>query len=985
MTTEKQIAVQFHILPRPARVGLYKVVAVAPDGYADIDEVEFRGLESEPLERLGRLNPWGFRGRSGRALSEHLRDLLPADVSVVEVRLPHGPVAALNWEHAAPRVSVIRRPHNEPDYLVGHVVTPLRMGVCSLTEATAAAAVSAESVEQLLRGQGSSHLIETFVIPTPASFGEYLRELEAGKFQGIHILLRTETGPPGRHVRVGRETVALETFISETAHVNAHFVILHDTNPKPVAGISALRWDSQTLPANSGTAFILLAAPKRGRHTNAFLENTYRQVFRDTPLVEIIAPRRAAASQAVYAGAVANPGVVKALDMGVTSSALENRLRYLQEQRDALASLYPEQDIYQLVRADQQEARQRNPDLDILRRLQEQVEEGETEVAPVLEDVIKKADRDKPRYPAALFYLAGTNGQEDPIPKISTISPPPPGLRLELHFWIDVVEGGIDYKGNIRPPEFVKRESSLYPMTLLAEAWSEDFIITERRRTLVLPEAGSTNEHARFPLTLPQAQEIPRSGKRGEIFIFLQYPTPGGRSELVAVFRIEALITRSPEEGESAQILEHSYLATDWFRFKDALAGSALTIFLARRAGRLQVFTLNSTDAPWGQLGATEESAYQVTREIYRYIHRLSLEAAAKKGQRQNLSFRGNAEGLAQLGYRLFSTILFSPQTDPAVRRFYEGLLASLPEHSEVTIALNKEASNFIIPWGLMYDRDPPPLLPTSSVFGSLDRAEPYGFWGVRYNLSVKPFSSYDRAAYAGHTPARMGAAWHTHTETSKLESEVEQLEEEGSLIVERIKASNEMLPSLLTEDFDLIQFFCHGYTSLPDKEVDPELIEGYKRFTEASHDEAAEEVLMIMNSPPTKPSFMLLDGGAVPLPKLSVNLKELPGRPLVLLSMCESAQVTCAGAGFVTLFLDRGARSVIGTEGPTLWSLGREMDVQIIRRLLAGQSIGQAFSETRRGLVESNVLALIYSLFGDAGAKLKGVAASPVQKEESL
>lgn len=127
----------------------------------------------------------------------------------------------------------------------------------------------------------------------------------------------------------------------------------------------------------------------------------------------------------------------------------------------------------------------------------------------------------------------------------------------------------------------------------------------------------------------------------------------------------------------------------------------------------------------------------------------------------------------------------------------------------------------------------------------------------------------------------------------------------------------------------------------------------------------------------------MLLKGGAVTLPVLNVELKKLPGQPIVLLSMCESAQVTCAGAGFVTLFLDRGARSVVGTEGPTLWSLGREMDVEIIRRLLAGQSIGQAFSETRRALVKENVLALIYSLFGDAEAKL--TATDPTRPKEEL
>jgi len=1007
MNTDKPMAVQFHVLPQPARGRIYKVVAVAPDGYGDIDEIDFGPVEGYQLDRLGRIDPWAFRGQNGCALREHLKELLPAGVAVVEVTLPPGPVAAMNWEEATPSVSVIRRPHNEPGYLVGHVVAPFRVGVYTLSE-TPQSHLFASDIEQLLKRQSSRQPIVPCNIRPPSSFRDYLRELEGGGYHGVHILLNTEVGHSGRHIRVGGEDVPLETFIAETARANKHFVVLHDTNPKPSVGIPALRWDSQKIPEDSATAFILLAAPKRNRQAVAFLDNAYARVFCSASLVEVIAPGGAAAPRAFYAGAVANPGIVQALDVGTSSTALKNRLRYLHEQRDALAALYPEQSIYNLVGAALGSARFRRAEgdevdaqpeqtetysadvdtadvgesLDILRQLQERVRQGEREVEPVVADVISKADPDKPRYPAALFYLAGAEGQEAPVPKISSISPAPPGLRLELHFWIDMVRGGIDYR-NKEWPILVEQESSLYPIELLAEVWSEDFHFDERRQKLSLPKAGPTAGHARFPLTLPDPSEIPLKGRRGEVYIFLQYQAPDRRKELVAVFRVETLITREPEEHESAQMLEHTYLATNWFKFKDAPVGSSLTIFLAKKAGHLQVFTLNNSESPWGRLGASEQAAYQVTREIYRAIHRISLAAAAKKEQGQSLSFKKNADDLAQLGYRLFSEVLFSAQTDTAVMEFHEKFLTGLPEHSTITIALNRDVSNFIIPWGLMYDRRPPPILSGDSEFGSLDRAKQDGFWGVRYNLSVRPSSAYDGAVVARRAPVRLGAAWHGHEETLKLKEQLEPLEKEGRLVVESVKAEDQMIPALVKEDYDLVQFFCHGYTSLPDKEVDANLVENYKRFVEASHDRTAEQLLMAINSPIPRPSFMLLKGGAVTLPVLNVELKKLPGQPIVLLSMCESAQVTCAGAGFVTLFLDRGARSVVGTEGPTLWSLGREMDVEIIRRLLAGQSIGQAFSETRRALVKENVLALIYSLFGDAEAKL--TATDPTRPKEEL
>src|ERR1051326_1968088 len=425
MNTDKPMTVQFHVLPQRARGRIYKVVAFAPDGYCDIDEVDFGPIEGYPLERLGRINPWAFRGQNGRALREHLKELLPAGVTVIEVKLPPGPVAAMSWEEAAPGVSVIRRPHNEPGYLVSHVIAPFRVGVCTLSE-TPRIHFFASDIEDLLKRQSAGQPIETCNIRPPSSFRDLLRELEGGGYHGIHILLNTEVGPSCRHIRVGSEGVPLETFIAETARANKHFVVLHDTNPKPSVGISALRWDSQKLPEDSATAFIMLAAPERSRPTAAFLDNAYGRVFRSAPLVEVIASGRAAATRAVYAGAVANPGVVQALDVGTSSNALKNRLRYLQEQRDALAALYPEQSIYNLVDAASGSARFRRAEgdeagaqpeqpetysadvdaagasesLDILRQLQERVRQGEREVEPIVAEVIRKADPDKPRYPA---------------------------------------------------------------------------------------------------------------------------------------------------------------------------------------------------------------------------------------------------------------------------------------------------------------------------------------------------------------------------------------------------------------------------------------------------------------------------------------------------------------------------------------------------------------------------------------------------------
>ena len=92
-----------------------------------------------------------------------------------------------------------------------------------------------------------------------------------------------------------------------------------------------------------------------------------------------------------------------------------------------------------------------------------------------------------------------------------------------------------------------------------------------------------------------------------------------------------------------------------------------------------------------------------------------------------------------------------------------------------------------------------------------------------------------------------------------------------------------------------------------------------------------------------------------------------------VLLSMCESAQVSSSGRSFVTFFLEVGARAVVGTEGPNPWELAYRMDTAILNRLLegSGTALRDAVWEARRNEVAGNVLALIYTVYGDGQATL--------------
>ena len=60
-------------------------------------------------------------------------------------------------------------------------------------------------------------------------------------------------------------------------------------------------------------------------------------------------------------------------------------------------------------------------------------------------------------------------------------------------------------------------------------------------------------------------------------------------------------------------------------------------------------------------------------------------------------------------------------------------------------------------------------------------------------------------------------------------------------------------------------------------------------------------------------------------------------------------------------------------------------MDTLIIQSLMKGAGIGEAFFQARRELAQSNMLALIYTLYGDRDARLVNVAVPPPIRQVAL
>jgi len=102
-------------------------------------------------------------------------------------------------------------------------------------------------------------------------------------------------------------------------------------------------------------------------------------------------------------------------------------------------------------------------------------------------------------------------------------------------------------------------------------------------------------------------------------------------------------------------------------------------------------------------------------------------------------------------------------------------------------------------------------------------------------------------------------------------------------------------------------------------------------------------------------------------------DVRTLPLSPLVILNMCDSAQVTpTLSLSFIDFFLTRGARAVIGTECSIRPVFADYVGRFLMHSLMSAHPIGRALREIRvQAFRKRNLLGLAYTLFGSADAAL--------------
>lgn len=916
-----------------------------------------------PYAELGKMNPAdaGFLSAAPAELCG-----IFAEERSIEIEPPSDDLAGLDWE-ALSSAGVIRRSPKCEAIRIARPTFPIRIAILTVNEHQARSVV--DSLPDLLKIdiEAGRVVVDTHPI---RGFSDIKATLASHHYDVVHVAVPTVTRGRDSQVQMGHETVPLKKILEETLAHTPRLAFFQADTEDVFDGIAGLRICSQAI-GNPGTSCVLHAGSADETASRGFIARTYTEAFTEnnTFAAGLDLTRRGRSPR--FMTSVSAPAE--------RTSFLDFRPALRSEaDRNGILTVDLERVRKRLTvapaKADSQTVAFRTlrhpvvgPEQSLVSNLLEVTQEN-TEMRVILEEALDvgREEIDAPgqdRYPIGNFYYCAGDAETDwdPIPENCTLCKDSPGRDLEFHLWIDPVRGGVRCVDTaiFNPPDAV------YPIRLKVQVWSEkrSLLFKNLDSQIEVPARGRSN-HARFVLS-----EFP---KHDDVEFFLFLLTESG--SMIGAFQIKAQFREAAQVDDNAQLMTQLFSSSDYFRFSETPGGSALTILFDKGFDGLRVFTLSTGSRPWASLGIAEASINDANREIYKDVTRLALDAAAseRKGESVKVS-EDSMKALAEKGFVLLQD-LFKISAEKEARTFIDTVLA-LPSGSRITIATSENAAQFIIPWGLLY-------------LDSKFRDFPYAvhldsFLGYKYNVVVRP-SIPSKTRSELHDPVRMAAAWLSRPETHELKSKLDTAQAADQIRYVPVKAQDGNLPAL-NEDFDLIHFYCHGHTRFPNDFHPEEFIQIFRDRIPtaggASSDPVTTELQQFLQKvSKASDSLMELDGGFVYRSDLANNLQDFKCAPIVLLSMCESAQVTSSGAGFVTLFLNRGARAAMGTEGPTLWSLGRDLDLAVITRLLAGETIGNAFFEAKKEMVDKNPLALIYSLWGDRDAR---IAARPSNLSE--
>ncbi|MFG1375758.1 hypothetical protein [Xanthobacter autotrophicus] len=325
-------------------------------------------------------------------------------------------------------------------------------------------------------------------------------------------------------------------------------------------------------------------------------------------------------------------------------------------------------------------------------------------------------------------------------------------------------------------------------------------------------------------------------------------------------------------------------------------------------------------------------------------------------------------------------------------------MLEALPQAPVVQIVLGKGAENLVLPWQIL-------SVDTRAAAGpgaAAARPKPEdNLWGLRFVLEVKrcgdgidprPPAERDRRpikvrygnwpfANEAHHRARLAAIIAAHADEA--------------ILLEPFITGPADLFEVLKGGGQLIYLYAHGHAAAPSTPSAmalrdltlaklADVREELKRNAPGLPQDEVEQRLATLQAlkdvvgQGDPASALILSLATVRLTDLLLALPpdgaKLADAPILFLNTCQSAQLwNGVENSFVSFFLSRGARAIIGSEATIPAVFADRFGCEVMRRVFLGETIGEAVRQARLTLLREsrNPLGLCYSVYGAGDARL--------------
>ena len=405
-----------------------------------------------------------------------------------------------------------------------------------------------------------------------------------------------------------------------------------------------------------------------------------------------------------------------------------------------------------------------------------------------------------------------------------------------------------------------------------------------------------------------------------------------------------------------------------------------------RRVGDMARFTFTFL---WGTSGSQQSLVMQARSSISlsalglelnrlrRIWQEIAVGSVGNALQMSASTFKSTIHQLAMAG-RDISSLLFRGKQDSSLwivgkwLQDYKLITGSL-----IDVRFFDGAAGFVFPWSMLYD------LPISDSTSD-STVDPKGFWGLRYSIAQRVSGWPDQndvpfAADVSKSTLRF-MVWDSFPNVSQQTALLSSLvaASNGRLNVPEppIDSRKSFYDMIRHCDADILYFYTHGYTRPAEADGGYSLVDEVKKRYDAMSDperaaSGLKPIYDLIAAPDFKPdqSWIGLSNGKLFLRDLRAEEVNLLRRPIVFLNMCQSAQIMPGLTdSFVSFFLERRARSVLGTECPMTTAFAHPFSERLLREFMAGEQLGEALRRARCHFIDQkNPLGLAYSLFGSA------------------